>query len=408
MAENIYMGREPKRLGVLNRHLFSQTQNQLKALGLNISPHAKVKDLGIGQQQLIEIAKGLSQNPQILVLDEPTSALNPSEIKTLLRILHQLRERGVSSVLISHKLDEVLEISDWITILRDGKTVASYPRTDATEKRIVAEMVGREMTHYYPQSHRVPGDLAFSVNGLIRFSVRKREILGIFGLMGAGRTELLMALYGLEGKQDSQKISQKISVTLEDHQTVIRNPEDAIKNGIAYVPEDRKRHGLVLDQTVLKNMSLSSLKLLTRFGRIQRGRESHLGMEYLKKLKIKTSSIHSRVRSLSGGNQQKVVLAKCLLSHPKVLFLDEPTRGIDVGAKAEIYQRIHDLAEEGMAIVMVSSELPEILGMSDRILVMRQGRFVAEFNAAEATQEKIMAAATGANRSADRSKEESS
>ena len=404
VGENIFIGREPSTLGVIHwDQVYSRSKELLDSIGLKVNPRMKVKYLGIGQKQLIEIAKALSQSPRILVLDEPTSALSESEVATLLRILRKLKEQGVSSILISHKLNEVFEISDRITVFRDGKSVATHVASESSESRIIRDMVGRELKDLYPRVNKELGDTVLEVRNLtahdpavpgrlllnqIGFTVRKGEVLGIAGLMGAGRSELLMALFGaFPGKFSGE-------VILEGKRLKIKSPHEAIFAGMSLVSEDRKRFGLVLEQTVMKNMTLAGLSRIFRFGVLDSSKEVSVSQGYVKSLRVKTPSLDALVKNLSGGNQQKVVLAKCLMTEPKVLFLDEPTRGIDVGARAEIYHLINDLAAQGMAIVMVSSELPEVLGMSDRVLVMSAGRVTAEFATADATQESIMAAAT--------------
>jgi D-xylose transport system ATP-binding protein len=404
VAENIFLGREPSKFGVIdwdNVHL--KTASLLKDLGFHISTHAKVGDLGIGQQQMVEIAKALALNAHILILDEPTSALSDTEIEVFLGMIRSLKKRGVACVLITHKLNEVFAVSDRITVFRDGKSVASYPAHDVNEHRVIADMVGRELTDLYPRIEKeiagpvlevqhltvphptIPGrDLLHDVS----FTVRKGEILGIAGLMGSGRTEILMAIFGaLHGKR-------KGSIKLEGVDLSFTTPQDAIGRGLALVSEDRKRLGLVLEDSVSRNISLASLKKLTKFGVVDDDGEMKIARDYVRDLRIKTPGIESQVKNLSGGNQQKVVLAKWMLTKPKVLFLDEPTRGIDVGARAEIYKIVGEMAREGVAVVMVSSELPEVLGLSDRVLVMCGGRVTGEFSRDEATQEQIMAAAT--------------
>jgi len=406
IGENVYIGREPSRFGFIDwNKLYADTRVICESIGLKRNPRRKVKQLGIGQQQLVEIAKAMSQKPRILVLDEPTSALSEVEIQNLLQVLKDLKSRGVSCILISHKLNEVLEIADRITILRDGKTVSTLERRDATQTKIVSEMVGRELSDYFPTQARTLGDTAFELQNLtlphpsrkgkfllkdINFHVRKGEILGIAGLMGAGRSELLLGIFGVFPNKNPKGFRRLVNGK-EIH---IHSPEGAIANGLALLPEDRKLLGLLLDETVVKNMTLSSLANFSSIGFINSHEEMAQAQEKVVSLRIKTSSLTTAVKNLSGGNQQKVVLGKCLLTHPQVLFLDEPTRGIDVGAKTEIYRLINELAAQGMAIVMASSELPEILGMSDRILVMSEGRIAGEFKIAEATQEKLMAAAT--------------
>ncbi|HEX8288938.1 MAG TPA: xylose ABC transporter ATP-binding protein [Pyrinomonadaceae bacterium] len=405
VGENIFLGREPSRFGIVNwGELYARAAKLLEDVHLPINPRTLVGNLGIGQQQLVEIAKALSQNARILVLDEPTAALTESEVETLFEILKNLKSRGVGMIYISHKLDEVFRMSDLVTVLRDGKTVGTEAAKNLTKEKVIALMVGREVGDIFPKSEHERGAVALEVRNLtaadtehagqnvvenISFSVRKGEVLGIAGLMGAGRSELLMSLFGAHTGRVSGEI------LIEGERASINSPADAIRYGIGFVTEDRKRLGLILDQTVLNNMTLAGLADLSGRFITHRGREKTFGEKARKDLRVKTNSVETIVGTLSGGNQQKVVLAKWLLTNPKILFLDEPTRGIDVGAKQEIYANINELAKQGLAIVLVSSELPEVLGLSDRILVLHEGRVTGEFSKAEATPEKVMAAATG-------------
>jgi len=405
VGENIFLGREPSRFGVIDwSALYHKATSLLHDLGLDIDPRVKVGNLGIGRQQLVEIAKALSHDAKILVLDEPTAALTESEVDTLFHILQELRQRGVGMIYISHKLDEVFKMSDRITVLRDGRTVCTHLAAELTKDRVIAEMVGRDVGDIYPVSTRTIGNIAFEVKGLtafsadiadkkvvedVSFSVRKGEILGVAGLMGAGRTELLAALFGAWDGKCSKDI------LVDGRSVAIGSPADAIKCGIGFVTEDRKRYGLILDQTILNNMTLAALKKISGKFLTHVSRETHAVSGPMKALRVKANSPMTIAGTLSGGNQQKVVLGKWLLTDPKVLFLDEPTRGIDVGAKQEIYAEINKLAEDGLAIVLVSSELPEVLGLSDRVIVLHEGRITGEFTKSEATPEKVMAAATG-------------
>jgi D-xylose transport system ATP-binding protein len=404
VAENIFLGREPATFGIINwDDVYSKTATLLKDLGFNLGPHDRVGDLGIGQQQMVEIAKALALNAHILILDEPTSALSDTEIEVFLGMLRNLRTRGVACVLITHKLNEVFAISDRITVFRDGKTIVSYETKDVDEHRVIKHMVGRELTELYPRTEKTIYGPVLEVQHLsvphpsipgrsllhdVSFTVRKGEILGIAGLMGSGRTEILMSIFGaLHGQR-------KGIIKLEGETLDFKSPDEAIKKGIALVSEDRKRLGLMLEDTVSRNISLASLRRLTKFGVVDDEGEMRIATDYVRDLRIKTPGIGSQVKNLSGGNQQKVVLAKWMLTRPKVLFLDEPTRGIDVGARSEIYKIVGEMARDGVAVVMVSSELPEVLGLSDRVLVMCGGRVTGEFSRDEATQERIMAAAT--------------
>jgi ABC-type sugar transport system ATPase subunit len=405
VGENIFLGREPSKFGVINwSELYQKAAKLLQDLHLSIDPRTPVGNLGIGQQQLVEIAKALSQSARILVLDEPTAALTESEVETLFAILRKLKDRGVGMIYISHKLDEVFAMSDRITVLRDGKTVGTNYAKGLTKDKVISLMVGREVGDIFPSTSHELGATALEVKDLttydldnpnkklvdnVSFSVRKGEVLGISGLMGAGRSELLMSIFGAwQGKSSGEVLVEGRSVTID-------SPAEAIKNGIGFVTEDRKRFGLLLEQTILENMTLAGLKKISGAFVTHRSRETVAARQAMQSLKVKANSPVTVAGTLSGGNQQKVVLGKWLLTNPKVLFLDEPTRGIDVGAKQEIYSEINKLAKEGLAIVMVSSELPEVLGLSDRVLVLHEGKLTGEFSRSDATPEKVMAAATG-------------
>ena len=410
IGENIFLGREPSRFGVISwEDLYSRAQKLLDELHLPIDPRTPIRQLGIGSQQLVEIAKALSQQARILVLDEPTAALTDAEAKTLFQILDKLRKRGVGMVYISHKLDEVFRISDRITVLRDGRAVGTEPADAIDEAHVIARMVGREVGDIFPKPDHERGEVIFEARnftvedpnvrgkmlvGGVSFGVRRGEVLGIAGLMGAGRTDLLMAIFGAHAGRTGGEI------LIDGKLALIARPSDAIRHGLGFVTEDRKRFGLVLDQTVLKNMTLADLKNLSGRFVTNEHAEAATGERAMRDFRVKASSVFTIVDTLSGGNQQKVVLAKWLLTKPRVLFLDEPTRGIDVGAKQEIYAHINNLARAGLAIVLVSSELPEVLGLSDRVIVLHEGRVTGEFQRADATAELVMACATGHTRSA--------
>lgn len=405
VGENIFLGSEPVKRGAIQwNELYHQASQWLKRVGLNLSPDTKIGNLGIGQQQLVEIAKALSKHTKILILDEPTAALTESEVSILMGILNQLRREGVTCVYISHKMPEVFALADSITVLRDGKTVATLDRQATNDDQVVSLMVGRELTERYPRVAHTPGEKVLEVKNYqvwhpekrqqkvlhdIEFTLRKGEILGIAGLMGAGRTELVSSLFGAYGGRNEG------TVLIEGKAARIRSVADAIKAGIALVTEDRKRQGLVMGMDVKRNTTLATLGKIARFGVINENEEIRWSERYVKDLKTKTASLETLVGTLSGGNQQKVVIGKWLMSDPKILIMDEPTRGIDVGAKYEIYNLMNKLVEQGVAIIMISSELPEVLGMSDRILVMCEGQLVREYDWREATQENIMLAATG-------------
>jgi D-xylose transport system ATP-binding protein len=405
VGENIFLGKEPARLGVIDwPRLYHQASKLLEDLHLTIDPRTETGRLGIGQQQLVEIAKALSKNARILVLDEPTAALTESEVETLFAILRKLKNRGVGMVYISHKLDEVFAMADRVTVLRDGRTVGTDDIGALTRDAVISKMVGREVGDIFPKVEHERGDTVLEVRGLtassadgaakklvddVAFSVRAGEVLGIAGLMGSGRTELLTAIFGAwPGRVTGE-------ILLNGSRVKISSPAEAIRRGIGFVTEDRKRYGLILEQTILDNMTLAGLRRISGTLLTDRPREAAAVRGPMTSLRVKAGSPLTVAGTLSGGNQQKVVLGKWLLTNPKVLFLDEPTRGIDVGAKQEIYAEINKLAKDGLAIVLVSSELPEVLGLSDRIIALHEGRVAGEFARAEATPETVMAAATG-------------
>ena len=405
IAENIFLGNEPAHHGVIDWHAAHvRTRDLLAKVGLAESPATLVTDLGVGKQQLVEIAKALSKDVKLLILDEPTASLNESDSDALLDLLLGLKAHGIACILISHKLNEISKVADSITVLRDGGTVQTLDcRAQAvSEDLIIRNMVGREMADRYPK--RVPhiGDTVFEVCDWtvhhhihaerqvvksVNLHARRGEIVGIAGLMGAGRTELAMSVFG---RSYGQRISGRVRV--QGREADVSTIERAVGHGIAYVTEDRKGYGLILDDEIGRNITLANLPAVSRGIVIDEGREFGVANEYRRKLNIRCASVFQPVVNLSGGNQQKVVLSKWLFSQPEVLMLDEPTRGIDVGAKFEIYTIMAELAGEGKCIVMISSEMPELLGMCDRIYVMNEGSFIAEFSAAEASQEKIMRA----------------
>lgn len=404
VGENVLLGDEPTRFGLFDwDRLFDQAEAVLAKLGIDIDVRSEVMGLGVGEQQLVEIARALRRNQPILLLDEPTAALSEHEVEILMGLLRQLREQGIAIIYISHKLDEVFALADRITVLRDGRTVGSKLVADWTRAAVVSALVGRDHEPPPCAVKVATGRVLLEVRNLsvhavgsgvrpllqdVSFSVRAGEILGIAGLMGAGRTELLSTLFGASpGPWHGQ-------VSVDGRPVVLRSPEDAIVAGLALVPEDRKAHGLVLPFSVLANLSLAHLDDVSVGGVIDQYREVTHGERLVADLAIKTPSLHVETQTLSGGNQQKTVLGKWLMREPKIFLLDEPTRGIDVGAKSEIHCLIRELTSRGMAVVMASSELPEILHVSDRILVLRQGRIAGEFTRAEATPEAVMACAT--------------
>jgi len=405
VGENVFLGKEPvEGAGINWDKLYADTQQLLTTYNLDIQPQAIIKYLGVGKMQMTEIAKALAENARVLILDEPTSALTDAEIKKLMEILRTLKEHGVTCIYITHKIEEFFGIADSITVLRDGKVITTQPTENLNREKLVNYMVGREMTERFPKGNREPGEVILQVQDLhavdpeksgrevvkgVTFDLRKGEILGIAGLMGSGRTELVMTIFGEYGK-----ITEG-AVKLEGRELKVRDSHDAMLEGISLIPEDRKTHGLVLMQSVLKNISLPNLDQFASWFRIDNLAELDASLEFAQSLDIKAPSLHVPCDSLSGGNQQKVVISKWLMSKPKVLIMDDPTRGIDVGTKYEIYKLMNDLAEQGIAIIMISSELEEVLGMSDRVMVMHEGKSAGTLDTADVTQEKIMALATG-------------
>ena len=401
IAENLFLGNEVASKGIINwPSAFQKTETLLRKVGLNEPPTTQVGKLGVGKQQLIEIAKALAKDVRLLILDEPTAALQENDSQKLLDLMLELKAQGVTQIIISHKLNEIGRVADRITILRDGSTVSTLSKTEISEERIIRDMVGRDMAHRYPERESNPGEVLMEVSGwnvwhpeqqgrqMIRdaaFTVRKGEIVGIAGLMGAGRTELAMSIFGhAYGRDISGTV--KMGGKVADTSSVTK----AIAAGLAYVTEDRKQLGLVLDEPIVKNITLANLAGVATRGVLSRGREQQVAEEYRRAMSIRTPSVFQKVVNLSGGNQQKVVLSKWLFADPQVLILDEPTRGIDVGAKFEIYTIMNELAAQGRGVVMISSEMPELLGMCDRIYVMNEGRIVGELSRAEASQERIM------------------
>jgi putative multiple sugar transport system ATP-binding protein len=403
IAENIFLGNEPAKFGIIDWHIAeNRTRELLAKVGLKEDPLTLITNLGVGKQQLVEIAKALSKEVELLILDEPTASLNEKDSDALLALLLEFKAHGISSILISHKLNEVGKVADRITVLRDGATIETLDKGEISEDRIVTSMVGRQLADRFPQREPNIGDVVFEVkdwvvhhhihgdrtviNG-INLNVRKGEVVGIAGLMGAGRTEFAMSVFG---KAYGQKISG--DVLIKGKKVDVSTIGKAIDNGIAYVTEDRKTYGLNLIDHIKHNTTIAHLEGVSNNGVIDDMSELKVANEYRRKTNIRSSSIYQKTGNLSGGNQQKVVLSKWLFANPDLLILDEPTRGIDVGAKYEIYSIINQLVSEGKSVLMISSEMPELLGVCDRIYVMNQGRLVGEMPASEASQEKIMRA----------------
>lgn len=399
IAENIFLGRETGK-GILyeKKEMALQAKKVLEQLEINLNPNQKVIELSVAQRQMVEIAKAVSMNAQIIIMDEPTSAISDKEVEALFEIIERFRKEGKGIIYISHKMDEIFQIADRITVMRDGKTVGTYNASDITSEQLVAKMVGRELKEVYPGqiSHKI-GEEIFNVKNLsstgvfenVTFQLKKGEILGISGLMGAGRSEVAETIFGLREKKSGE-------ITVNGKKIVIHKPKDAIKAGIAFITEDRAQTGLNLKTTVKKDISTLTLsQYCNRLSIINKGKENQVVEDSIKRLRIKTPSSNQAIKNLSGGNQQKVIIARWLLVDPEILIMDEPTRGIDVGAKYEIYTIMRELAASGKAILMISSELPEIIGMCDRTIIMHEGRVTGELSKEEMTQENIMKLASG-------------
>ena len=398
-AENIFLGREPMSAvpGVIDfGRMYAEAERVIGELGVRLDVRAPINQLSVAQQQMVEVAKATSRNARIIAMDEPSATLTEHELENLFSLIRRLKADGVSIIYISHRLEEVFQIADRVTVLRDGKLVATKPVSETDRDDIIHMMVGRELKEKIPKVVAEHGEVALEAKGLnrvgalkdINFTVRHGEVLGLAGLVGAGRTEVARAIFGADPIDSGE-------IVLDGKPVTIRSPKDAIRLGIGLVTEDRKALGLILGMALRENVTLANLGPLSRLGFVSRRRERDVASRFVEDLMIKTPSVEQAVQNLSGGNQQKVVLAKWLYTQSKVLIFDEPTRGIDVGAKTEIYQLMNRLAEHGVAIIMISSELPEILGMSDRILVMHEGENAGELSRDEATQEKIMSLATG-------------
>ena len=399
VAENIFLGNQPRK-GFLRqidwKEVYAQAEARLADIGVSLNPRTPMKGLSVANQQMVELARALSQDAKVLILDEPTASLTPSEVGDLFRIMRRLREKGTALLFISHRLDEVFAIGDRITVLRDGDMVATVKPQDTTRDEIIKMMVGRSLATLFDKEQAKLGDVRLRVQNLtlagkfrnISFEVRAGEIVGMAGLVGAGRTEVATAIFGVAPAESG-------TIEVDGQPATIRNPQQALKLGLAYVPEDRQKHGLLLPAPIAHNVTLPQLRAFSKMGFVDRKREASAATEITTRLKLRGSrGVQQAVGELSGGNQQKVSLSKWLLTQPKVLILDEPTRGLDVGAKAEVHRLMTELAQQGMAILMISSDLPEVLAMSDRVLVLREGRLTGTYSHEEATQEKIMTSAT--------------
>jgi ribose transport system ATP-binding protein len=391
-GENVFLGREPMRNGLVDfRRLHAEAQEYLDRLDAGVSSRQRVADLGIAQQQMVEIAKALSEHARFLVMDEPTASLSEAEAERLFGLIRSLRKDGVGIAYISHRLEEVLEIGDRVTVLRDGRRVAGMPVAEATVTQLVRLMVGREIKQVYPKREAMIGPELLLVEGLSRppalrdvsFTLRRGEVLGLGGLMGAGRTEVARAIFGADARSGGR-------ILIDGNEARIRSPQDAIAAGIALLTEDRKRDGLALGLPLRANITLANLMAVVRGGLIHAGIEREVAEELVRRVDVRTSGVEQLARNLSGGNQQKVVVAKWLLTKARVFIFDEPTQGIDIAAKAEVYALIEQLAQQGAGIILISSYLPELMALSDRILVLCRGRVTGELSHDEATQERIL------------------
>jgi len=399
VGANIFLGREPQKWGLIDEAtIYKDSKAFLDMVGLDVNPNTRVGELTIGRQQLVEIAKALSVDARVLIMDEPTSSLSQNESEILFEVIKDLRSRGVSIIYISHRLGEAKELADWVMVMRDGENAGELAREDINRDAMVRLMVGRDISQFYPRTIHKPGDVAVEVRNLrttahplheLNFTLRAGEIVGMAGLVGAGRTDLLATMFGV-----TPLVGGEIII---DGETVdVQSPEDAIRSGMALVPEDRKQQGLILEMTVRENLGLATLKKESHKGIfLNEKREAEISKLMIEQMRVKTPSSRQVVRYLSGGNQQKVVLGKWLAMEPRILLLDEPTRGIDVGAKQEIYGLMEDLAGRGVAILFVSSELEEVMGMSDRTLVMHEGQITGELLREQLSEEAIMQLATG-------------
>lgn len=404
VAENLLINQLPGWSGIVDYHrLYERAQEILDDIGLDVSPTMKVKELGAAQKQMIVIGRALGNKVKVLILDEPTSTLSDMESKILFEKIKQLKQNGITCLYISHRLEEVLALSDTITIMRDGKIITTSPVHELNERKIVSHMIGRDLEQFFPTSARKPGERIFSVTDFsvydtkipdrklvdnVSLELRKGEILGIYGLVGAGRTELALGLLGAwPAKTEGE-------VALDGKSAKFKSPHDAIKGGLGYLPEDRKRRGIIELLSVSSNISVSSMDRLSPLGIVDQRMELEKNTGFVSDLSIRTATLQTPIKSLSGGNQQKCILARLIAADTMILILDEPTQGVDVGAKMEVYTILNELAESGKAILLISSDLPEVLGISDRMLVMRQGRFVAELSPQKTNRQEVLEYAT--------------
>ena len=397
IAENIMAGRQPTRTGRIDwRAMYREARKLLQQLGVRLDPRTKARNLSVAQQQTVEIARALSLDAQLLIMDEPTSSLTLTEVEELFRIIRQLREAGTAIIFISHRLEELFAVADRVTILRDGQYVGTRELFEVKTEDLIQMMVGRQIDELFPKQEAPIGDVRLEVTNLtatgkfenISFELRAGEILGLAGLIGAGRTDVARALFGIQPANSG-------SIKVDGQVVTIGSPKQAMDLGLGFVPEDRQHHGLVLPMSIAANITLPILPRFATAGWLREREAKKVASTAARRLEVKSAGIEQKAKELSGGNQQKVVLAKWLETGPRILILDEPTRGIDIGTKAAVHQLMSDLANQGVAILMISSELPEILGMSDRILVMHEGAIVGEFNTADATEEKIIRSASG-------------
>lgn len=399
VTENIFIGHEDVK-GPLKmvdwRKMNGRAQELLQRLGSSISPKAKMGDLTVAERQIVEIAKAISTNARIIIMDEPTAALSKRECEELYRITEQLRDEGKAIIFISHRFEDMYRLASVVTVFRDAQYIGTWGVQDITNEKLIAAMVGREITQIYPKAQVPVGEEVLRAEGLTRigffndvsFSVHKGEILALTGLVGAGRTEVCQCIFGIDALKSGK-------LFFEGKELTVREPLDAMHAGIGYLPEDRQTQGLMLDWELYKNETISTLEQFTKFGLLDTSKEIDKAKELSERVTVKATSVHDKASSLSGGNQQKVIVAKLLASDLKLIILDEPTKGVDVGAKSQIYEIMSSLAQQGYAIIMISSEMPEVLGMADRIVVMHAGRVTAVMNRADATQENILEAAMG-------------